>query len=194
MCGEYGGQTNRPHYHAIVFGIDFPDKRPHKKGKRGDQLFTSVKLDELWGMGHCYIGRVSAQSAGYVARYSLKKVNGDQSEDHYRYVDPNTGECTQLQKEYLAASQGIGLAHYEKYAAQMYVRDSCIINGKEAPVPKYYDRKLGSDNPLLLEQIKENRKKRALLRKDDNTPARLAVKEEIKKAQVALLKRELPDE
>lgn len=194
MCGEYGGQTNRPHYHAIVFGVDFADKRPHKKGKRGDQLFTSRTLDDLWGLGHCYIGRVTTQSAGYVARYSLKKVNGDRSDEHYTYVDPNTGEISILQKEYLAASQGIGLAHYEKHAQTMYVRDSCIINGKQAPVPKYYDRKLGNDNPQLLEHLKEKRRKRAMLRAHDNTPQRLMIREEIKKAQVNLLKRELPDE
>lgn len=194
MCGEYGGQTNRPHYHAIVYGVDFPDKRPFKKGKRGDQLFVSAKLNELWGLGNCYIGRVTTQSAGYVARYSLKKVNGDQSEEHYTYVDPNTGEISILQKEYLAASQGLGLEHYKKHAAQMYIRDSCIINGKEAPVPKYYDRKLGVDNPALLEHIKAKRVARAKLRKDDNTPARLAIREEIKQAQVTLLRRDLPDE
>lgn len=193
-CGEYGGKTNRPHYHAIVFGVDFGDKRPHKKGKRGDQLFTSATLDKLWGLGHCYIGRVTYQSAGYVARYSLKKVNGNQSEEHYTYVDPNTGEISILQKEYLAASQGLGLEHYKKHAPQMYLRDSCIIDGKEAPIPKYYDRKLGIDNPVLLEQIKLQRQKRAKLRQDDNTPARLLVRETIKLAQVLLLRRELPDE
>lgn len=193
-CGEYGGQTNRPHYHAIVFGVDFSDKRPHKKGKRGDQLFTSKLLDELWGLGHCYIGRVTYQSAGYVARYSLKKVNGKLSRDHYEWIDPNTGEITYLEKEYLAASNGLGLEHYKKHAGQMYMRDSCIIDGKEAPIPKYYDRKLEGDNPLLLERIKEQRKKRALLRAEDNTPARLAVRETVKQAQVLMLRRELPDE
>lgn len=26
MCGEYGEQFRRPHYHALFFGLDFPDK------------------------------------------------------------------------------------------------------------------------------------------------------------------------
>lgn len=193
MCGEYGGNTNRPHYHAIIFGLNFADKRPFKKGKRGDQIFTSEKLNELWGMGYCWIGSVTFQSAGYVARYCLKKVNGDASDDHYRFVDPATGECTQLLKEYMAGSQGLGLSHFLEHHEQMYIRDSCIVNGKQAPVPKYYDRKLGQMNPELLEEIKQRRKDRAVLRKEDNTRERLAVRKEVKQAQVNLLKRDLYD-
>ena len=26
MCGEYGEQFDRPHFHACIFGVDFPDK------------------------------------------------------------------------------------------------------------------------------------------------------------------------
>lgn len=194
MCGEYGGKTQRPHYHAIIFGLDFADKRKHSTSKRGDTLYTSAKLAELWGLGHCLIGSVSHQSAGYVARYCLKKVNGDAALDHYKIVNPVTGEITQKQKEYLAASQGLGLAHFEKHQAQMFLRDSCIINGKETPVPKYYDRKLGQINPDALEQVKLKRKIKALLRKDDNTPERLEVRKIVKTAQVNLLKRELEND
>lgn len=192
--GEYGGQTNRPHYHAIIYGIDFPDKRRHKKSKSGSTIFVSDKLNELWGRGHCYIGNVNAQSAGYCARYSLKKVNGEMAKEHYEFIDPNTGEISYLQKEYLAASQGLGLGYYEKYADTMYVRDNCILNGRQAPIPKYYDSKLGIDNPEKLEAIKLRRREKALLRADDNTPSRLAVREEIKLAQVILLRRDLPDD
>lgn len=194
MCGEYGGNTSRPHYHAIIFGLNFADKRFHKKTKRGDNIYTSEKLDELWGMGHCYIGNVSHQSAGYVARYCLKKVNGEMADEHYTYADPQTGEISILRKEYMAASNGLGLNHFLEHHTQMYLRDSCIVNGKETPVPKYYDRKLGEINPELLEEIKQRRKDKAVFRAPDNTPERLLVKKEIKLAQVNLLKRELFDD
>lgn len=195
MCGEYGGQKNRAHYHAIVFGLDFADKRYHKSTKRGDKLYTSVKLDELWGMGHCWIGSVSYQSAGYCARYCIKKVNGDRADAHYfQKVNTETGELIPVAKEYMAASNGLGLEHFKEHHVQMYLRGSCIVNGKEAPIPRYYDRQLGKLNPELLEEIKENRKKLAITRKADNTDARLAVREQVKLAQVNLLKREYEDD
>lgn len=193
MCGEYGGNTDRPHYHAIVFGLDFADKKRHSESKKGHTLYRSDKLNELWGLGHCWIGNVTHQSAGYVARYCLKKVTGDAAIDHYKRVNTQTGEIFQVLPEYMAASQGLGLSHFEEHHAQMYLRDSVIVNGKEAPVPKYYDRKMEALNPELMAQIKERRKQKALLRKEDNTYERLRIREEIKLAQTSLLKRELHD-
>ena len=34
MCGEYGPQTKRPHYHACLFGIDFKVNTTRKKQNR----------------------------------------------------------------------------------------------------------------------------------------------------------------
>lgn len=191
MCGEYGGNTRRPHYHAIIFGLNFADKKLHSKGKRGDFLYKSEKLDMLWGMGHCYIGNVTYASAGYVARYCMKKVNGEMADDHYRWVNTQTGETAVLTKEYLGVSRYLGFKHFVEHKEAMYRRDSVIVNGHEAPIPSYYDRKLGEIDPERLEEIKFLRQERAKLNAADNTDARLAVREEIKKAQVAQLRRDL---
>lgn len=191
MCGEYGGKTLRPHYHAIVMGLDFADKKFCKLGKREDRIYTSEKLDELWGLGHCWIGSVTTQSAGYVARYCLDKINGEMAYEHYKRFNPETGEVWDVIPEFQAGSQKLGLAHFEQHFEQMYKRDSCIVQGKEVPIPKYYDKKLEQIDPELLADIKEKRKAKALLRKADTTYERLKVREEIKLAQVNLLKRDL---
>lgn len=191
MCGEYGGNTNRPHYHAIIFGLDFADKKRHSKGKRGDTLYSSEKLNDLWGLGYCWIGNVTFESAGYVARYCLKKINGEFKDAHYQYIDPTTGEIHAIKQEFMACSNGIGLRHFTEFNEQMYLRDSVTVKGKEAPIPRYYDKKFGETNPDLLLQIKEARKRRAKTRAVDNTPERLAVRKEVKEAQAQFLKREL---
>lgn len=188
-CGEYGDNLERPHYHAILFGIDFGDKKKHSQNGQGDTLYKSETLNQIWGLGHCWIGQVTPRSAGYVARYCLKKVTGDRAEEHYKRVNTVTGEIFNLQPEYITCSKGIGLKFYEEYADQIHRRDSIVMAGKEAPVPKYYDRKLEAKNPELLEQIKLKRKRRALKFKANSTPERLLVRETVKKAQTSTLSR-----
>lgn len=188
-CGEYGEQLQRPHYHAILFGIDFADKRKHSSNRRGDIIYKSDVLDGIWGLGHCWIGTTTHESAGYVARYCLKKINGQLAKEHYQRVNTETGEIIQLQPEYITCSKGIGLKYYETYGEQAHARDYVIVKGKETPIPKYYDRKLEQSNPELLAQIKEQRKQTALKDKANNTPERLKVREEIKIAQTSQLKR-----
>ena len=66
-CGEYGERLGRPHYHLCVFGFDFPDKLLHTISG-GHKLYRSASLEALWGFGHCLIGDLTFESAGYVAR------------------------------------------------------------------------------------------------------------------------------
>lgn len=58
-CGEYGDDTWRPHYHAVVFNLSPLEV---------DTVRTS------WGMGHVVVGELTSQSAAYVAGYVTKKM------------------------------------------------------------------------------------------------------------------------
>lgn len=192
-CGEYGDQLDRPHYHAIIFGLDFADKKRHSKNERGEQLYKSETLEKLWGHGFCLIGAVTDQSTAYVARYIVKKVTGKNAATHYQKLDPATGEIFNLQPEYVTMSRrpGIGASWYAKYASSVFPSDHVVIRGKEAGPPKYYRKILEVDDPKLSETLRFKRIRSAAKRKADNTPERLLVKEECRKAKTRSLKRTL---
>lgn len=180
--GEYGENTKRPHYHALLFGLAVPDAvawTEHDKGK----LYTSQALTRLWGQGHVVIGPVTYETAAYCARYNMKKVTGQAAKDHYTRVDPETGEVYELVPEFIGMSRrpAIGRTWFEKFHTDLYPSDEAIHKGKSYSVPKYYDRLLDRVAPLQLQEIKEERVKRAntIDRKKEQTPHRRAVRAEV---------------
>lgn len=176
--GEYGDRLSRPHYHAILFGWAFlPDRKRWKQGVRGDDIYVSESLDKLWGLGDCYIGSVTLQSAGYVARYHTKKVLGDRAEAHYNGLHP----------EFMVCSKGIGSEWFSRFSSDVFPDDFVVFKGKQMAVPKYYERKLDES---VLAPIKEERLKRSNKHWRNQTPERLAVREEVQQAKAVLLKRE----
>jgi len=187
-CGEYGEQLSRPHYHAIVWGVNFPDMRTWSRDQ-DNPLWQSAELEKLWGLGFCSIGRVTFDSAAYVARYSMKKVNGDLAEKHYERIDPSTGEVYQLEPEFACMSlrPGVGAEWLERFKADVYPCDFVVLSGgKKVPVPSYYDKKLAEQE---LAGYKEQRKEYARKHRANNTPRRLAVREEVLAAKLNLKKR-----
>lgn len=79
-CGEYGDQTERPHYHAAVFGLS-PCSRgrtrrlPGKSEPRWSECCdTCAIVGKAWGRGLVEVGELCAQSAAYVAGYVVKKM------------------------------------------------------------------------------------------------------------------------
>lgn len=179
-CGEYGSQFGRPHYHAILFNFDFPDKRLFKT-ERGIPLFTSEKLQELWPFGFSTIGGVTFESAAYVARYVLKKVTGDDAASHYNGRAP----------EYVTMSRrpGIGRGWLDRFGSEVWDSDEVIIDGRRLRPPRYYDRVLELEDETRYLQTKAARLKASKTDSANQTPRRLADRETVTKARVSRLKR-----
>lgn len=165
--GEYGEELGRPHYHALIFGYDFPDKYFWRNSQRGNPQFRSPQLEKLWRKGHSTIGHMTWETAAYCARYVLKKINGKQQEDHYWYVDKETGEAWDVDPEYTTQSNrpGIGATWFERYWRDVYPKD--FINVKTSKKlrkfspPRYYDKLLEEKNPELHLQVKQDRIRKA---------------------------------
>ncbi|AXH77338.1 MAG: replication initiator protein [Microviridae sp.] len=190
-CGEYGDTSARPHYHAILFGIDFADKVKHTTTPLGETLFSSETLEKIWGHGHCLIGSVTPESCNYVARYITKKVTGEKAKAHYETLNLATGEIYSRTPEYITMSlkPGIGADWFKRYASDVFPSDYVVERGKKTSVPKFYTRKHLQENPEAERSLKAKRIKQAALRKHDSTPERLAVRKEVKLAQISQLKR-----
>ena len=184
-CGEYGAKFARPHHHACLFGYDFPDKVAFNSN-----VSTSGILQKLWPYGFSTVGKVTLESAAYVARYVLKKWSKD---DEYRGSDlyeamkvlnnPKTkAEFYGLLKpEYITMSRrpGIGDEWYKKFGSDVYPGGFCVVGDKKVKPPRFYDSKFELDNVVDFAKMKVSRLKGAQAN-SNNSPARLAVREELK--------------
>lgn len=197
-CGEYGKatQTNnyiaRPHYHACLFNLDFDDKIyfPTKQSiKQGTKLYTSEILTKTWGKGHCLIGDLTWQSAAYVARYIMKKINGDLAEEHYKHFNPETGEQWTIPKEYTTMSRKPGIAKtwLDKYQSDIFPHDYAVLNNKKYKTPRYYDNQYQINHPEEFTKLKIKRLLDLANHKKDLTPERLEVRKTIQDAKIKLL-------
>jgi len=192
MCGEYGTDQSptsrtigRPHYHAIIFNHDFPDKKQIK-----EDLFESTWLNNIWGKGYTTVGAVTFESAAYVARYCLKKITGDEAEQHYQLQDFHTGEITNIKPEYTSQSRnpGIGRKWFEKYRHDLD-KGFITMRGIKMPAPKYYHDQYAEHYEADYEPIKEKKRQSIDVFDEENTNNRLRVKERIKLKQIKKLTR-----
>ncbi|AXH77065.1 MAG: replication initiator protein [Microviridae sp.] len=193
MAGEYGERTLRPHYHAILYGIRFPDRYYFQKSPSGFPLYRSPELERLWPLGNSTIGEVSFESVAYVARYIMKKQTLKGTPEGYDRINLETGERVTVAKEYARMSRNpaIGRKWIEKYNAEVYPNDYVVSRANKAKPPRYYDNYLKTTQPELHEQITLQRKAEASTRKEDNSPQRLADKEAVAIARTKLKSRQL---
>lgn len=186
-CGEYGDTTNRAHYHLLLFNHDFPDKTKWGKTKQGHIRWRSAELEGLWDLGHSEIGTVTFQSAGYVARYILKK---QKDAPHLFFVDKD-GKTRQRNPEFTTMSRmpGIGKPWLDKFKTDVFPGDFVVIDGKKFRTPRYYDTAYETSNPVDHKKLKWTRKAKALKHKDNQTPERLRVREQIQRKKAERLPR-----
>lgn len=148
-CAEYGqnhdetiiSKLGRPHYHLAIFGYDFADKEFIGKSINGESRYKSEELTKIWKNGNAELGSLTFQSAGYIARYSMKKIGGEMAGDHYQRIDTLTGEVFPLTPEKPLMSKKPPIAYdWVKQFEGDILKGYISIDGKQHPVPsRYYD-------------------------------------------------------
>jgi hypothetical protein len=211
MCGEYGDDSWRPHYHAIIFGYNFTSGIEYKSewcearkqiqvSEVGNPYYISPLLSLLWPFGYHVIANCTWESAAYVARYCTKKVTGDKAEAHYNRLiidwDEDSGELREFQEvdlepEYATMSRrpGIGKGWYDKFKSDCYPSNYLIHDGHKTPIPKYYDKLLELEDEIQFKAVKMQRELAILHCKDELTPTRLRQRHKTKLSQYNTLKR-----
>jgi hypothetical protein len=165
VAGEYGDKTQRPHYHMIVYGYDFPDKTPSAIGKGGHIRYSSSSLERLWGMGLCDVGTVTDKSMSYVAYYNVKRLSDDNAMGKdlraRDFVDLQTGLITRRKPEYCRMSlrPGIGSNWFAKYKNEIH-KGFLTLDGSNRAIPAFYLRKLKELFPDEYEQFILTREER----------------------------------
>lgn len=144
---EYGDLGGRPHFHAIIYGYDFPDKIPFFWEKNGRKFkrytvgatpyFISDELAELWGKGYVLVAAVTPRSCRYVASYQVKQSapkGAFQKAKYYnKWSDLECSKVTQKQLVDLGAvpapklitprRPGLARRWYDEHYVDIYAED-----------------------------------------------------------------------
>jgi len=186
--GEYGGKFDRPHYHAIIFGYDFPDRSIYLD--RGSYTVdNSIILSKLWPHGHATVQNNSLEAAAYVSKYAVKKITGEKAQDWYQRIDTDTGEIIQLLPEFARMSRrpGIGSAWLKKYYKDLYPK-GYVTNGKgvKIPPPEYFNKLYEKWFPDEMEALRNERKEEVFTKYSEANIERMEAREKIQTANYKL--------
>ena len=103
--------------------------------------------------------------------------------DHYAGREPEFSD--------MSRRPGIGSAWLKKFTSDVFPRDYVVARGFESKPPRFYDKLLDRNFPDLVDDVKFSRYTKAMLRQDDETDERLAVREQVALAKLGNLPRSL---
>ncbi len=147
QAGEYG-ELGRPHHHCLLFNCDFVDKYIWTRRHYGN-VYRSETLEKTWQHGFCEIGEVNFESAGYVARYTMKKIGSEIDQFGRRRI-----------ASYLTMSRrpGIGAGWYKKFKGDVFPSDEIVLSGgRRTRPPRFYDDRLEKEDPVLRKELQLQR-------------------------------------
>ena len=166
-CGEFGEKSLRPHYHLCLLNCDLPDVVSFGRSKTGELQWFSQLVQDCWKApdgtfyGRTALGKVTAQSAAYVARYIMKKQLGKSRREDRQAEREAFG--TAFVDEFVRCSRrpGLGRAFFEEHKQDIYRTDEIYCRLSESisamKPPRYYDSLFDLDQPDLMAGIKEDR-------------------------------------
>lgn len=172
VSGEYGPKDGRAHWHAILFGFDFADKKLVYLSK-GYRHYSSDLLNKCWSIynrdthqylpiGYTDLANCDADCCNYVAQYVLKKLDID---DQLPSFDFGDGEPCQLLERVppmvrSSRNPSIGYNWYKKYGKNavekgfIYRPSKDLQSVQKIRTPEYYYKKFEQDFPEEYEIIK----------------------------------------
>lgn len=133
-CGEYGTQTHRPHYHAIIFNLP------------KSLISNPQKIADTWQNGHIHLANNNQLTINYVVGYMTKS----------NFTRFNNQDDRLLEFSLMSKKMGLGYLteamknYYKKREIFCIVRES----GQIISMPRYYKEKI-----FEKKQLKEMYKK-----------------------------------
>lgn len=124
MAGEYGDTFGRKHFHGILFNHVFSDMYfTGNYSKKGNEVWSSRSLEEVWGKGHVQVEEISFDLALYVGSY----ITDDALED-----------SGHKKKQYGRFGRGIGKSWIEKYWKDVLSAGKVMLRDRSFPIPRMF--------------------------------------------------------
>lgn len=130
---------------------------------------------------------MNLNAAQYVSGYVQKKVLVKVNPDQYRRVDPETGLLVEVSREFarMSLKPALGRRWIEKYWTDVYPRDRVVVEGREWPVPRYYDKWMDAHQPAVMAAVRDKRWEEL----QELEPVKLAAREKIHRGRLSLFGR-----